>query len=277
MKTKKFTLVYFLFCVLGAGTILMSFSSNPPNGRTGAPGDGLCTDCHNNSNPLGLDGELSLSGFPTVVNPGETYSISVVVRNDNGMAQRNGFQAVVLDGANNNIGDLTVDGGNPSTVTDANGREYVGHNPAINFADNEVNWTFDWTAPDGMVGEDVTLYVASIIGSGTAGNGQDLYIEDNFTAEIQEVVATNDLESIAKVGVFPNPAKEFFTLQLEGPVSDRVNIRLVTATGQSVYTQTDLSLNSSTEIPVANLSGGIYFLQINNENAATVRRVVVMK
>ena len=274
MKFNKFTIIYFFFGMLGIGTIL-SFSSNPPNAHTGAPGDGFCTECHNPSNPLGLDGEFSLSGFPTVINPGETYSISVVVRNNNGLAQRNGFQAVILDGSANNIGDITTTGGNPATETDSNGREYVEHRPAIDFANNEVNWTFNWTAPDGNIGEEVTLYVASIVGSGTAGNSNDLFINDNFTATIEEPVATDDLETVAKIDVFPNPATEFFTLQLEGLVSENVNVRLLTPTGQMVYSQTDLSLNSTTEIPVANLSAGIYFLQINSETATTVRRVMI--
>jgi len=277
MKIKKFTFIYFLFSILAAGTIFTSFSSNPPNGRTGAPGDGLCTDCHNPSNPLGLDGEFSLTGFPTEISPGETYSISVVVRNNNGLAQRNGFQAVVLDAENNNIGDLTTSGGNPTTETNAgNGREYVEHRPAINFENNEVNWTFDWTAPDENVGEDVTLYVASIVGSGSAGNSEDLFIQDDFTATIQEISSTRNLEGIAKIDIFPNPANEFFTLKLDGPVSEKVNIRLMTVTGQLVYVQTDLSLNSTTEISVADLSRGVYFLQINGETAATTRRVVVV-
>ena len=275
MKFNKFTIIYFFFGMLGIGTIL-SFSSNPPNAHTGAPGDGVCTECHNPSNPLGLDGEFSLTGFPTAINPGETYSISVVVRNNNGLAQRNGFQAVILDGSANNIGDITTTGGNPATETDSNGREYVEHRPAIDFVNNEVNWTFSWTAPnDAVIGEEVTLYVGSIVGSGTAGNSNDLFISDNFTGIVEEAVSTNDLETVAKVDVFPNPTTDFFTLQLEGEVSDNVNVRLLTSTGQMVYTQTDLSLNSTTEIPVTNLSAGIYFLQINSETATTVRRVMI--
>jgi len=275
MKAKKFSLVYFFFTVLAVGTIFMSFSSNPPDGKTGAPGEGMCTDCHSPGNPLGLDGEFSLTGFPTVVNPGTTYSISVVVRNNNGLAQRNGFQAVILDSNNNNIGDITTTGGNPATETAADGREYVEHRPAIDFANNEVNWTFDWTAPEGNVGEEVTLYVASIVGNGANGNNNDLSINDNFTATIDNEVSTTDLNGVAKIDVFPNPAKEYFTLQMEGPASETVNVRLMSATGQLVFSQTDLSLASTTEISVADLPGGIYFLQLNSETASTVRRVVV--
>lgn len=276
MRFQKFTFIYLLLSILVVGAFF-SFSSNPPNGRSGAPGDGLCTDCHSPGNPLGLDGELILTGFPTAVAPGQTYSISVVVRNDNGIAQRNGFQAVILDESNNNIGDITTSGGNPTTETSGNGREYVEHNPAIDFADNEVEWTFDWTAPDGNVGEEVTLYIASIVGNGGSGNSNDLFLQDNFTTIIDEAVATDDLEGIAKINVFPNPARDFFTLELEGPISENVNIRLMSATGQLVYVQKDLSLTSKTEIPVANLADGIYFLQINGETATTVRRVVVAK
>jgi len=276
MKAKKFTLIYFFFTILAVGTIFMSFSGNPPNGRTGAPGDGACTDCHAPGNPTGLNGEVSVTGFPSSINSGQTYSISVLVSNNNGLAQRNGFQAVILDSDNNNIGDITTTGNNPTTETDGgSGREYVEHRPAIDFMNNEVNWTFDWTAPEGMVGEDVTLYIGSIIGSGTAGNGNDLFVQENFTGTISNAVSTDNLEAVAKIDVFPNPAKDFFVLKLEGPVSEKVNIRLMSATGQMVYSQTDLSLASTTEIPVADLAGGIYFLQINSETATTTRRVVV--
>lgn len=275
MKTKKFTLIYLFFTILAVGTMFMSFSSNPPDGRTGAPGEGACTDCHSPGNPLGLNGEFSVTGFPTDITPGETYTISVVVRNNNGMAQRNGFQAVILDSNNNNIGDISTTGGNPATETASNGREYVEHRPAIDFANNEVNWTFNWAAPEGMAGEEVTLYLASIIGNGANGNSNDLSIQENFTGTISNAVGTDDLEAVAKVDIFPNPAKDFFTLQLEGPINEKVNVRLMSATGQLVYAQVDLSLDSTTEIPVADLPSGIYFLQLNSETASTVRRVVV--
>lgn len=272
MKFKKFTFIYFLFSVLAIGTIFMSFSGNPPNGRTGAPGEGLCTDCHAPS--AALDGELTITGFPTFVAPGSTYEITVVVRNSNGNAQRNGFQAVVLDASDNNIGALTA-GASQRTET-ANFRQYVEHAPAVDFANNEVEWTFEWTAPEGGQGEAATLYIGAIVADGSGGNSGDLFIQNSFSTTIDEALASDDLEATAKIGVFPNPAKEYFTLDLDGPANESVDIRLMTATGQLVYTQTDLSLSSRTEISVANLAGGIYFLQLDGETSSTVKRVVVM-
>jgi len=274
MQSKKFTLIYCLFIILLGGAFLTSFSSDPPPGRSGAPGDGLCTDCHATGNPLGLDGELTIDGFPEDITPGETYTITITARNENGLAQRNGFQAVILDSDDNNSGDI-IASGNPDTET-FNGREYVEHRPAVDFVDNMVSWDFDWVAPDDAMGEQVTLYVASIIGSGTNGNGSDLLVQESSTATIMITSATHDLKELANISVFPNPATEQFTVEIEGTINGAVDLNLVSVTGKSVYHQQHSVLNNSRiEVPVAGLAAGIYFLNIKSADEVVTKRVVV--
>lgn len=274
MQSKKITLLYFLFPMLFAGAFLSSFSSDPPNAKTGAPGEGHCTDCHATGNPLGLDGSLTIEGFPSDITPGETYPITIIARNDNGLAQRNGFQAVFLDGDDNNSGDIIASGTNPTTDSE-NGREYVEHRPAINFMDNMVAWSFDWVAPE-EVGAEVTLYVASIIGSGNSGNGNDLLVEESSTATIMAPTATHDLIGLKDVTVYPNPVSDYLTIELNGPANAAIDLNLVSLTGQSVYQQQNaMSGADRLEIPVAGLSAGIYFLNVITEGNNLTKRVVV--
>ena len=61
----------YTFLALAASTfLLVSFSANPPDGKTGAPGDSLCSECHTPSNAQ-FNGEISVEGFPAVITPGE--------------------------------------------------------------------------------------------------------------------------------------------------------------------------------------------------------------
>ena len=57
---RKYTLLW-AYALLFAGWIIFgSRSSNPPDGRTGAPFDGNWTSCHSPSSSL--DGSISITG-----------------------------------------------------------------------------------------------------------------------------------------------------------------------------------------------------------------------
>ena len=171
----KFRPIYILFFTLLTAFTFLNNSANPPNGRTGAPGDGLCSDCHSGNNPNGYAGSVQIMNFPSSIIPNTVYSLQAVIDITAGTPARAGFQAVVLDGSNNNAGDLTPTG--PSTTTQSfNSREYVEHNPAMFFGGNSsVTYTFDWLAPNAPNGEIITLYTASVIANGS-GTANDLVV-----------------------------------------------------------------------------------------------------
>ena len=150
------------------------FPNNPPNGVTGAPGEGLCTNCHANNNPNGFDGSISLTGLPASITPNTSYTITVTSSNPNGQAVQAGFQWVALNSSNTNSGSMTGAAAN-STITPSGGRTYHEHNPAQAFgAGNSVSWTVNWTSPSaGANDETITFYGASVIGNG-GGSGGDL-------------------------------------------------------------------------------------------------------
>lgn len=155
---------------------LFSYNGNPPNGKTGAPGEGLCSDCHN-PNGVGFAGNLEIAGLPAVIEAGNLYQLTVTSSYSNGSPLKAGFQMVGLDGSNNNAGTLS----NPSSntvLTNSGGRNYHEHNPAENFnAGSSISWNVDWTAPNGPNGETITFYASSIIANGTGNNqGDDLVI-----------------------------------------------------------------------------------------------------
>ncbi len=87
------------FVVAGTVSIIMllplaliaesMFSSNPPDGRTGAPGEGLCTNCHASFPVNSGDGSLEILGVPDTVTAGQTVAVAVQLQ-DPGQ-QRWGF------------------------------------------------------------------------------------------------------------------------------------------------------------------------------------------
>ncbi|TVR80632.1 MAG: T9SS C-terminal target domain-containing protein [Saprospirales bacterium] len=197
MKNPRLLLV----STIAMAFVLIAFSSSPPNGNTGAPGEGVCSSCHGGSNPLGLDGNIAISGTGPTVLAGETYLVSVLLTNPNGLAQRAGFQIVALDENDNNIGTLS----NPSassTISTSGGRTYFKHNPAVNFpATNEVEWTVEWTAPSDPSSTTVNFYGAGNIADGNNASSNDLIVTTLFSASIEIPAQPLSVEIIAQSDV----------------------------------------------------------------------------
>jgi hypothetical protein len=88
--------IYIVFALLLSVTLLVSYEDNPPDGESGAPGDGLCTDCHTLDGGL-QDGSIVLTGFPTSIEPNTAYFLTITNSNPNGLAGIAGFQMTILN------------------------------------------------------------------------------------------------------------------------------------------------------------------------------------
>ncbi len=177
------TLGFALFATI----IVLSFSSNPPNGKTGGPGEGACSEpgCHTGSG-AGLDGDISFSGLPSSITPGTTYPITVTLTNPNGAANRAGFQWVALNSNNLNAGSIsnnsTVTGQN-TTITMQAGRTYHEHAGSTTFSGTSLSWTADWTAPSSPSGDVITFYGVGNIANGS-GSGGDRIVFTNTSGTL---------------------------------------------------------------------------------------------
>ena len=158
-----------LFCIVS--TLILAFSSAPPTGRTGAPGDGLCTNCHGDT--ASFDGDITISGIPNNPLPNTTYTVRVDIDVTSGNPVRGGFQLVALDDTNDNQAGTWSNPDSDTGISMGGGRQYVGHSPAQNFGGgNSISYEADWTAPN--INDDITFYVASILGNGSGSNGDRL-------------------------------------------------------------------------------------------------------
>jgi hypothetical protein len=203
--------IYAFLTLVASSIILLSNSANPPNGKTGAPGDGLCSQCHAQSNPP-INGQISVEGFPAAITPGQAYVLTVVNRNNVGDAVEGGFQMTILGPLNTKVGTMANPSAN-AVISNANNRQYFEHSPSVVYPDsNVIRWTVEWTAPALPAGTEITWYAAGNITNGNNKESGDRVVTANGKGTIV-LSATENLTS-EKPTLYPNPG------------ADRINIIL---------------------------------------------------
>ncbi|HKK69874.1 MAG TPA: choice-of-anchor V domain-containing protein [Candidatus Krumholzibacteria bacterium] len=232
------------FALLGLSLVVPSmvhaFSGGPPDGRTGAPGEGTCTACHA-SFPLNSgSGTLTvLDGPAEGYEPGQTYRLRVALSDPD--ASRWGFELTSLDAANAATGDLVSVDTNTQTSTAGTGREYVKHTSSGTAlgqtASNE--WSFDWVAPAEGTGA-VTLWFAGNAANGNFSTSGDRIYNSSITFE--EAAATSAPPAVADARLLtnvPNPFNPSTQIRFELDRGESVRLEIVDLRGRRVRTLVD--------------------------------------
>lgn len=174
--------------------------TNPPIGRTGAPGETTCaaSGCHSGGN---FTGTVSIAGIPDTVAPNQSYTVTLT---NAGNATRAGFQLTCLDNANAKCGTLTAGSGNNVASNSANGRQYVRQSAPKTLTGGNTSWSFTWKAPATASGDLCKFYFVSLCAD---GNGQRT--NDN------PVVATKNavLKAVSPAEEAPEAAKSWLDFQ----------------------------------------------------------------
>ncbi|WP_430406255.1 choice-of-anchor V domain-containing protein [Fluviicola sp.] len=182
---------YIYFGLLLGSTLLLSFSgkesiqtvknfstnfhllnqAGSPGGKTGAPGDATCTQCHSGSVQSGSGFNLvtlTSGGSPvTEYLPSTTYQVTVTMSTNN---VKNGFEIVPLNPNNTMAGTLAItDATHTKTITSL-GKTRVTHKLA---GTSLTSWSFNWTSPATNVGT-VTFYLATNETNSNAGSTGDV-------------------------------------------------------------------------------------------------------
>ncbi len=133
-----------------------AFSSGPPAGVSGAPGENTCTGCHFSN---AGSGQFSIVAPPNYT-PGQTYQITVRHQTTDSSRKRWGFQLTALAGSTPAVAFSNLNG-NTQILDGASGRKYIEHTLTGSFGNQTGGafWSFNWTAPATNLGA-VTLYAA---------------------------------------------------------------------------------------------------------------------
>ncbi len=252
--------IYLVFLVLVSMTVFVSFEANPPNGRTGAPGDGLCSDCHS-LNGGTQDGTLTVAGFPALIEPSTAYILTITNSNPNGVGSLAGFQMTVLNSSNLKAGAMTAPSVN-STVTPSGIREYWEHNPAQAYPGNNMySWTVTWTSPTGPPNTMITCYGAGNVADNSGGDNGDLIITTTSTGMLNSGGDPLEVDIVTFTDVLCN--------------GGNTGSATAGATGGTIPYSYAWSNGGNTET-INNLAVGTYTVTVTDNDGTTVTASVVI-
>jgi hypothetical protein len=268
---------------LGFASMLMAYSGGPPNGKTGAPGEGTCVDCHS-TNPLNSgDGTLAIDA-PAAFEPGHTYTITVEIA-DPGQS-RWGFELTPLD-----QGSITITDAANTQLSTMGSNSYVKHTSTGTHNgtnDGPVTWTFDWTAPATDPPESVTFYAAGNAADGNFANTNDYIYTTMATTSLMTGIddyADGVLPGNLSLVNYPNPFNATTNIDYSVPGDGQVSLRIYDAAGRLVTQLVNQYQTAGTYSAIWNSSdnqgdqavSGVYFVRLAVDNNSRTKKMILLK
>lgn len=284
-------LALIVLIVLAACVLVWAYADNPPNRRTGAPGENLCSGCHNTYAENSGDGTLSISGLPTSYDPLSTYTVTVTI-SDPGESSW-GFEAAVKDTSNAQAGVLTITDATNTVSGVSNGITYVkqtGTGSYAGTANGPVSWNFSWTAPAAGTGK-VIFYVSGIAANdnGSASGDYGYHISHEVPEKATSVSDNADGSTGPDLFVlhqnYPNPFNLATSISYSLQKAGFVNLTIYNVLGQKVRTlidQTQPAGNYSVHWDSKDqkgrvVPGGVYFYILKAGDFSSSRKMVLLK
>jgi len=250
------------------------YAAGAPIGKTGAPGENNCTQCHS-GNPItnSQAATISYSGTGNTYISGSTYVMSVSLPSITN--PKNGFEIVALRTSDNtNVGTWVITDATNTQTINGGGRDYVTHTPTGNMANV---WNFEWTAP--ATGEgDIKFYLAAALtnNDGSTQNDEvhlvELLITEDASNSIVEHSEIVDIDNSFKI----KQNNGFVTPSLELNQAKTATINVTGLNGQVVYTATvnlQEGNNILAPIDLSKEAKGIYVISFVIDNNIIARKV----
>jgi hypothetical protein len=257
------------------------FAAGAPAGKTGAPGEGSCIDCHSTgtvqdgsslNNLLVLDGATPMANYA----PGASYNVTLALNSGDVME---GFQATVLDVSTNSMaGSFPGTGGFGTAVSSGSGRDYANHTATSNTEGNLL-WSWTWDAPATDMGP-VRFYVATNVANGNgATSGDVIYLSEHTLGSSvglnDEVLDASDFT--AGYAANGNNVKVNFN----SLAVDNMFFNLVDLSGKSVFTsnlgESKIGNNEASVSLPSGIKSGIYVVNFFVGNKAMSSKIMIQK
>jgi len=240
--------------------LLLSFSANPPQGRTGGPGERTCAaiGCHPSFSAI--EGHLELRGLPELISPGLSYNLQLDMIVDQGNAARGGFQMVALSEREVNIGSFS-DAGPSSVIAPSIDRTYFEHNPARSFDDMDtLTYSVTWALESIEEANQVIFYAAANFANGDRGASGDRIVLLKDTIQVLQNTALS-------VDVIKN--------DVSCPEGDDGTLMAVPQGGTPPYQY--LWSTGDTTASTTGLTPDIYMVQVIDDSGLTIADTIILE
>ena len=215
----------FLALLITISSSLSGNSGGPPTGYAyNAPNYNNCTICHSGTVNSG-NGSVEFIDLPNEFNPGETYSIGIIVNGSNSRGY--GFQATAMLGEqfagnfslNSNSENLELNGG------------FIQHSSRT---DSGI-WYFNWDAPEEAT-EAITFSASGLGTGGSSGySGDRVYtVQVEIQPQSVGILSEDLLTSFSLNGNYPNPFNGETIISYDIPKNGFVNISIFNVAGQLI-------------------------------------------
>lgn len=123
--------------------------------------------------------------------------------------------------------------------------------------------------PDPLTATSGMMFITFTSNSSTTAGGWEAYYEINN-------VGVEESGTFEYLNVFPNPANDNITVELQTKSTQSINIELMTITGEIIISESSKASGKFTRsIDISKLAQGIYFLKITNEIGIVNKKIVV--
>jgi len=78
------------------------------------------------------------------------------------------------------------------------------------------------------------------------------------------------------IEIFPNPAKDYFTLTIDGKIKGHGNLKILNSSGTAVMKNESLDLSQAIQIYTTGFVPGVYFLHISNQKFNSYKKLLII-
>jgi hypothetical protein len=250
-------------------------ANGSPGGKTGAPGDQTCTQCHSGTIQSG-------TGFQTVVltnaagtmvtsyNPGETYTVSVGMLTTNA---KNGFEIVALTPSNTAAGSVAVTSATTTKTVTFGGKTRITQKSG---GTSLNNWSYNWTAPATNVGN-VTFYLGTNVSNSNNSDNGDVIRNSQHVFGSTAGIEENTAKVAINLGYAQ--ATNSLTIDLTSQLNGEAAINLVDLSGKSVQFEQLGNVATGNNLLQVKLNKqlpkGIYVAHINVNNNFVSKKIYI--